>query len=66
MVIEHAKNHLVHLPRGARIMGSIQDLSDGERIAACYLEAALTVLGGKGVDTSEVVIEWDDAMVEPT
>jgi hypothetical protein len=63
-MLEHAKSHLIQLPTQVRLMNMGRPLSDGERMALCYLEAALTVLGGMGVDTSEVAVAYDDSVHE--
>lgn len=64
-LLEHAKNRLLQSPPQVRLVGAYRPLTDGERLALCYFEAAMTVLGGMGIDTSEVVIERDDSVHDP-
>jgi hypothetical protein len=64
-ILEHAKVHLIQMPRGARLMGMNRPLTDVERMSLCYLEAAMMVLGGLGVDSTNVLVEYDDSVDEP-
>lgn len=61
----HAKTYLLAQPNVAYIDGSHRPLTEGEKLALAYMGAAFMVAGGKGVDTSHIVIEYDDSMHDP-
>lgn len=52
-----AQKRLSELPRGAHLSGMARPLTDGERLALSYLDAALTVLGSKGIDASSFTLD---------
>lgn len=55
-VMEHAVQKMSSLRPGTRLRGG-RVLDEGERLALCYAEAVLLVLGEHGVDTSSVVVD---------
>jgi hypothetical protein len=65
LLMEHAKKNLIELPNDAKLEYAPRPLTVGERLAVSYFQAALTLLGGMGVKTDNVVISLDDSHHDP-
>lgn len=57
LAMELTGRRLAELPRGAYLPGMTRPLTDGERTALAFLDAAVSVLGSKGVDAGGVALD---------
>jgi len=58
LLMGYAKDRLLAQPNQCRLPDGITDLTQGEKLALAYFEAALDLIGGKGVDVAHVIVEY--------
>jgi hypothetical protein len=58
-LMEAAKDTLLSMPNAVQLEGMSRPLTEGERLAVSYFEAALKVFNYMGVNTSEIKIVLD-------
>lgn len=65
LLMSHAREYLLAMPNVAYLDGMGRPLTDGERLALAYTGAAWIVAGSYGVDTSNLVVAYDDSEHDP-
>lgn len=61
MVMDHASRNLAQMPARAKVPGMLRAMTDSERQALAYLNAATYVLGSMGVKTDGVYLALEVA-----
>lgn len=56
-----AKDFLIDIPANAKLVGMNKPLTQGERLAVSYMNAALSIINAKGVNTESLQIILENA-----